>query len=85
MVDKELAALVRRLSPKATDEDIERSLGPAKRKLDDLINRFGDDNGQRRSPNYLAHLISEDITVNQHIRYFVIKNAENQMKRARCI
>lgn len=85
MVDKELAALVRRLSPKATDEDIERSLVPAKRKLDDLINRFGDDNGQRRSPNYLAHLISEDITVNQHIRYFTIKNAENQMKRARCI
>ncbi|MBR1763062.1 MAG: hypothetical protein IJ731_06820 [Eubacterium sp.] len=41
--------------------EIEAAYPSAKRKLDDLINRFGDDNGQRRKPRYLAQLIVEQM------------------------
>lgn len=61
-VTKEIIDLVRaKAGSEIPIEEIEEAFIPAKRKLDDLINRFGTDNGQRLKPRYLAQLIIEQI------------------------
>ena len=41
--------------------EIEAAYAPAKRKLEDLIKRFGTDEGKRLKTRYLAHLIVEQM------------------------
>ena len=62
MQDEELVNLIYFFAKrKPSRYEIEAAYPSAKRKLDDLINRFGDDNGQRRKPRYLAQLIVEQM------------------------
>lgn len=44
-----------------TAEEYIDALPLATHKLEILISRFGDDNGERRKPYYLAELIAEEI------------------------
>lgn len=61
-IDKELLEQVYHFADgEPSIYEIEAAYHPAKRKLDDLIKRFGDDNGQRLQPRYLAQLICEQM------------------------
>lgn len=44
-----------------SEEQFSRSADRAGKKLTSIIERFGDGNGERRKPYYLAQLISEDV------------------------
>lgn len=44
-----------------SEKQYSRSADRAGKKLTSIIKRFGDANGERRKPYYLAHLISEDV------------------------
>lgn len=64
-----------------TTEDIEAVMPAAERKLEDLIRRFGDDNGKRRQPHYLAQLIVEAMRSNYYALKFALLSEENKEKR----
>lgn len=66
LVSDELIGMVQdKANYTLTIAEIEAAYIPAKRKLDDLINRFGTDNGKRLCPKYLAQLIFEEINTSR--------------------
>ncbi len=81
-LSKELIAEVENIaSYKPSIYEIEAAYDPAKRKLDDLIKRFGTDEGKRLKTRYLAHLIVEQM---RSERFSVYCQIMNEQKRARC-
>lgn len=62
--------------------EIEAAEQPARRKLADLINRFGDDNGMRLKPKYLAQLIMEQMRSQRAAVMFQIINEKRNEQAA---
>lgn len=58
-MDKE--KLEKELGFKIGDDTYERAVSQAKQKLQSLIRRYGDSDGVRRTPEYLAELVIEAI------------------------
>lgn len=46
---------------KVSDELFEKCLSLARKKLQRIIRQFGDENGVRRTPDYLAELVAEAV------------------------
>ena len=57
-------------------------LDRAKRKLSDIIQRFGDEDGERRQPYYLAQLIAEAVRAEALTALCILKYEE---KRNACV
>lgn len=58
--------------------EIEAAYDPAKRKLDDLIKRFGTDDGKRLKTRYLAHLIVEQMRSERFAVYCQLINEQKK-------
>ena len=60
-LDAVRAAAVHYLGREVTDDEWNYALGKAKKKLDRIISREGDLDGERRKPYYLGKLVQERI------------------------
>ena len=82
-ISKELIAEVNDISScQPTIFEIEAAYDSAVNKRDDLIKRFGTDEGKRLKTRYLAHLIVEQIRTDRFSAYCLM--AYEQKERARC-
>lgn len=63
-IEKELGVNV-------SDEQYEKCVGRAKRKLQSIIQRYGDSGGVRRTPDYLAELIIEAFVQELFLEYSI--------------
>lgn len=61
-------------------ERIESAMPAAERKLQNLIQRFGDDNGKRRQPYYIAQLIAEQIRSDYYAMKFTLMSDDIKEK-----
>lgn len=59
------------LKREVTDEEWEKAYSDAQRKLTWIINRYGDGDGERRKPYYLAKLVVEKIRENAFAKWSV--------------
>lgn len=57
-----------------SDEQFEKCLILARKKLQRIIRQFGDKNGVRRTPDYLAELVAEAIQSELLTEYSMIKS-----------
>ncbi|WP_206458666.1 hypothetical protein [Anaerovorax sp. IOR16] len=63
-----------------TNEEYINAIKPARNKLERIIDRYGDENGERRKPFYFAQLISEQITSERMTNYCIVKSMLNMEK-----
>ena len=70
------------LGRELTDYEWECAFPLAERKLDRIIAREGDSDGERRKPYYLGKLVQECITVEAFSNYAKIRNAQIMMERS---
>lgn len=70
------------LGREITDEEWEHALPLAKHKLEWIISREGDLNGDRRKPFYLGKLVQERITEDAFSRYTVERSRQIMMERS---
>ena len=57
------------LGRELTDEEWREAYPYAKRKLDGIISREGDSDGERREPYYLGMLVKETVEIMEYSRY----------------
>lgn len=69
------------LSREITDAEWAEALPAAKRKLDWIISREGDSDGERRKPYYLGKLVEEHISANAFTAYCAEMSRINAEKR----
>lgn len=61
-----------------SDKQWENSMPRALRKLERIIDRYGDEDGERRKPCYLGKLVEEDIRERSFSAYTMIRCEEQQ-------
>nr|DAO88748.1 MAG TPA: hypothetical protein [Caudoviricetes sp.] len=69
------------LGREITDAEWNEALPPAQRKLDWIISREGDLDGERRKPYYLGKLVEERIRENAFSKWCNTMNELNQQRR----
>lgn len=69
------------LGREITDAEWNEALPPAQRKLDWIISREGDLDGERRKPYYLGKLVEEHISANAFMAYCTEMSRINAEKR----
>ncbi|MCD7722741.1 MAG: hypothetical protein LUH82_02140 [Clostridiales bacterium] len=66
-----LSELVERFGGRLmTGKELLNAIGPAQRKLDCIISKYGDCGGERRKPEYLAQLIVEHVNEQRYAECF---------------
>lgn len=71
------------LGREITDAEWKYALPLAKQKLERIISREGDLNGDRRKPFYLGKLVQERITEDAFARYTVAMSRQIMMERSK--
>ena len=71
------------LGREITDEEWRHALPLAKQKLERIISREGDLNGERRKSYYLGKLVQERISEDEFSNYTVVRSRQIMMERSK--
>ena len=71
------------LGREITDAEWREAYPEAKRKLDRIIERYGDEDGERRKPYYLGKLVQEHIFQQALSRYTIAMSELIQQERGK--